>query len=246
MTASGTVTAGRVLRTVPRVVGGYVRAGPFTTAYLLLLVAVRLVLDHGDRTDAVLAWLSTNLDNLARHPLGSLAGSLLVINGPLRPAADSGFGGTLITVGLGIGVALWWLEARAGTPVAAAVLIVGHVAATLLTAVVIGWAIATGRYPPETRSALDVGVSYGAEAALAAVTVLLPRWARAPWVLFVLAWPLADAEWFGALPDFTTVGHLLSAAIGGVGAVIVVRRARARVTDPRGAGDVRGRAAGTR
>ena len=184
--------------------------------FLLLLVVVHAVLDVLDEPDRLLAWLSTNLDNLHHHPLGSLVGSLLVINGPLRPALDSSFGGTVITLVLGIGVALWVLEVRRGSRAAVTILLVGQVGATLLPALVVHAAVASGRYPPETSSALDVGISYGAQAALAAVTGFLPRPARALWVLFVVAWPLADAAWFGLLPDFTTVGHLVSAALGGV------------------------------
>lgn len=204
------LTAGAVLRAPWR----YVRRGPFTAAYLVVLVVGHAWLAGRPDAGRFLVWLSTDLDNLARHPVGSLAGSLLVVNGPLRPAFTSAFGGTLITLVLGVGVALWWLERRAGTRAAAGVLVVGHVGATLLTAVVIRWAVAAGRYPPTVRSELDVGISYGAQAALAAVTVLLPRRAWLPWAAFVVVWPLADADWFGWLPDFTTVGHLISAALG--------------------------------
>jgi hypothetical protein len=65
------------------------------------------------------------------------------------------------------------------------------------------------------RQADDYGISYGAQSVMAAATVGLPRWSRAPWVLFVLAWPLGGGgDWPGPLPEFSTVGHLLSAALG--------------------------------
>ena len=192
----------------------YARAGPFTTAYLVVLLVGHGWLAGRPDTGRILAAVSTNLDTLRAHPLTALVGSALVVNGPLRPAPSTAFGGTLITLVLGVGVALWWVEARLGTLTAVAVLVTGHLGATLLTVPVIVWAIATGRYPPETASAIDVGISYGAEAALAAVTVLLPRSARLPWAAFVLAWPLVDADWYGVLPDYTTVGHLISAGLG--------------------------------
>jgi hypothetical protein len=37
------------------------------------------------------------------------------------------------------------------------------------------------------------------------------------WLAAVLAWPLAEATWFGALPDFTTVGHFTAAGVGLIG-----------------------------
>lgn len=170
--------------------------------------------------DAAVAWLSTNLDNLGRHPVGSLLGSAVVTDGSLLDP------GLLITLWLGIGAALWWVEAHRGPARAAAVFLTGHVGATLLTALVLLVAIHAGTYPDATRSAVDVGISYGAEAALAAAVIALPRWARAPWVLFVLGWPLVDAEWFGPLPDFTTVGHLVAAGIGFALAATLLRTPR--------------------
>jgi hypothetical protein len=202
----------------------YVRAGPVTSVLLAVVLGGHALLgallaDPG----VVIARLSTDLDNLARHPLTALPGSLLVVPGPLL---GSGLGGTVITLVLGFGVALWWFEVREGSPAAVAVVLAGHVGATLLTVPVILWAVASGRYPPEVRSTLDVGVSYAAEAALAAATVLVPRWARPAWLLFVVGWPLLDADWYGPLPDFTTVGHLWSAAIGLTFGVVAARRGR--------------------
>ena len=202
----------------------YVRTGPVTSILLVVVLAGHALLGAlvADPT-GLLARLSTDVDNLRRYPLTALVGSLFLVPGPLL---GSGLGGTLITLVLGLGVALWWFEAREGSPAALAVVGLGHLGATLLTVPVILWAVATGRYPPEVRSTLDVGVSYAAEAALAAVTVLLPRWSRPPWGLFVVGWPLLDADWYGWLPDFTTVGHLWSAAIGLAVAVTVRRRHR--------------------
>ncbi len=109
---------------------------------------------------------------------------------------------------------------------AAVVYLGGHVGATLLTVPVILAAIRAGRYPVEVRTAIDVGISYGAQAALAAVVVVLPWWAWAPWAVFVLGWPLLDAEWSGLLPDFTTVGHLFAASIGFVLGLVLIRTPR--------------------
>lgn len=197
----------------------YVVAGPWTVAYLVVLLAVHAGMSGTDPA-AFLAWASTNAANLATHPVGALLASALVVNGSLLD------GGTVITLWLGVGVALWWLEARWGALRAAAVFLGGHVGATLLTLPVILAAIGAGRYPEDVRTAVDVGISYGAQAALAAVVVALPRWAWVPWVVFVLGWPLLDADWSGLLPDFTTVGHLIAATIGFLLAATLLRRPR--------------------
>jgi hypothetical protein len=198
----------------------YVLAGRGTVAYLAVLLGVHAWMAVSPAADAFVDWASTNVVNLGTHPVGALVGSALIVNGPLLDA------GTVITLWLGIGGALWSVEARYGAVRAAAVFLAGHVGATLLTVPVILTAVRAGRYPDDVRTAVDVGISYGAQAALAAVVVALPRWARAPWVLFVLGWPIADAEWFGLLPDFTTVGHLIAAAIGFVLAATLLRTPR--------------------
>lgn len=202
---------------MPSLIGHYVRAGPGTSVFLAVLLLAHVWLGLRDDPGAVLAWVSTNSDNLADHPLGALAGSLLFFDGAVTSA------GSIITLGFGVAGALWFLEARHGTLRAAGVFLAGHIGGTLLTAVVIAAAVRAGRYPEELRSTLDFGISYGAEAALAAVTPAMPRWAWAPWMLFVLGWPLADSAWFGLVPDFTTVGHLICAAIGVVLGVVLVR-----------------------
>jgi hypothetical protein len=197
-------------------VARYVATGRWTVGYLVLLLAVHAWMDAVDPS-AFVAWASTNVVNLATHPLGALVASALIVNGPLLDA------GTVITLWLGIGGALWWVESRRGPVRAAVVFLGGHVGGTLLTVPVILAAIRAGRYPEATRTTVDVGISYGAQAALAAVVVALPRWVRVPWVVFVFGWPLVDAEWSGLLPDFTTVGHLFAAAIGFVLAGTLLR-----------------------
>jgi hypothetical protein len=202
-------------------VGAYVRRGPVTAAFLVLLVAVHVVLVLTGAFAAATAWSSTNVDNLADHPVGAVLTSVFFLG---NDAAITP--GTVAIVAIGIGGALWWLEARHGLVAAAAAFLGGHVVATALTAVVIVAAVDAGAYPVTVRSAVDVGVSYGAQAAAAAAVVLLPWWAALAGAAVVVAWPLLDASWVGVLPDFTSVGHLVAAAIGfGVGAVVRWRAA---------------------
>jgi hypothetical protein len=195
----------------------YVVVGRGTVAYLVVLLGVHAWMAVSPAADAFVAWASTNTVNLGTHPVGALVGSALIVNGPLLDA------GTVITLWLGIGGALWSVEARYGPLRAAAVFVTGQVGATLLTVPVILAALRAGRYPPDVTTTVDVGISYGAQAALAAVVVALPRWAWAPWVAFVLGWPLLDADWSGMLPDFTTVGHELAAGLGFLLAATVLR-----------------------
>ena len=206
-------------------VARYVAAGPWTVCYLAVLLGVHAWMGATDPA-AFVAWASTNVVNLGTHPLGALVASALIVNGSLLDA------GTVITLWLGIGGALWSVEARSGPLRAAAVFLGGHVGGTLLTVPVILAAIRAGRYPEEIRTAVDVGISYGAQAALAAVVVALPRWVRVPWVAFVYGWPLLDAEWSGLLPDFTTVGHLVAATIGFVLAATVLPTGRVKRRRP--------------
>ncbi|MFJ7593163.1 rhomboid-like protein [Streptomyces sp. NPDC097617] len=221
---------GRLLRAVRE----YPRRAPLTLAYVCLLLAGHAWIGHGlsaGRAAAVLGHVSTNLDNLQDHPLSALLGSALFFDGTLTDVASSEFVGTFITLGLGVCCFLAWAEHRWGKLRAAAVFLGGHIAATLLTAAVIAVALRNDWYPADVRQALDYGVSYGAQSVLAFGTLALPRRARPPWVLFVLAWPLGGADWSGPLPDFTTVGHLMAAALGfALLAVPAFRRQRVPAT----------------
>ncbi|WP_159393492.1 rhomboid-like protein [Streptomyces sp. TN58] len=228
---------GRVFRAL----WGYPRRAPLTFGYVCLLLATHVWVGRGlsaDRAAGVLGYVSTSPDNLRDHPLAALAGSALFFDGTLTDVASTGFVGTLITLGLGVCCFLAWAEYRWGAPRAMAVFLGGHVAATLLTAVVIAVALRQGWYPPAVRQGLDFGVSYGAQAVLAVGTLALPRWGRPPWAVFVLGWPLGGAEWVaGPLPDFTTVGHLLAAGLGfGLAAVPAFRRRRVRAGGGGGGG----------
>ncbi|MFJ3636581.1 rhomboid-like protein [Streptomyces sp. NPDC090112] len=213
-----------------RAVRNLPRRAPLTLVYVCVLLAGHVWVERGpaaDRAAAVLRHVSTNVDNLRDHPVAALLGSALFFDGTLTDVASTDFVGTFITLGLGVCVFLAWAEHRWGTLRAVAVFLGGHVAATLLTAAVIAFALHRGWYPAEVRQALDFGVSYGAQTVLALGTLALPRRARLPWAAFVLAWPLGGAEWHGPLPDFTTVGHLLAAVIGfGLAALPALRRGR--------------------
>jgi hypothetical protein len=206
--------ARRLLRTL----AAYPSRSPLTFGYVCLLLFTRLWVAYGlpaDRSADVLQHVSTNLDNLADHPVTALLGSACFLAGTLTGLTTPGFASTVLTFGVGIGWLLARAERRWGAPRAFAVFLGGHVGATLLTAAVITLALRQGWYGDEVRESLDYGISYGAQTVLAVSTAALPRRARPLWVLLLLAWPFGGAEWGdGPLPDFTTLGHLFAALLG--------------------------------
>jgi hypothetical protein len=203
----------------------YPRRSPVTSGYLILLgvthVLVSYALTPSARTRLVLD-ISTNLDNLGRHPVRSLVASMLVIDSRAALLDD------VLIVGLGIAVCLGWLERRAGSLRAAGVFVFGHVTATLVAAVVLLAAIHGGVYPAAVRHSLDYGVSYGSITAVTAITWYLPRRARAFWAALCVLYPLTDTTWYGWVPDFTTVGHVAGALCGLAAGLAVRRRGAAR------------------
>jgi hypothetical protein len=205
-----------MLATTARALMIYPRRNPVTAGYLalLLLTHLWLVLVSPATAHTALLAVSTNVDNLAHKPIGPLLSSALFFDGTLTRVDSLLFIGTLITLGLGVALCLAWLERRWGARRAFALFLLGHVGATLLTAAIIEAALAHGWYPQSVRQSLDFGISYGAQAVLAATTFLLPNRIRPWWAVFVVAWPLGGADWSGPLPDFTTVGHLIAAALG--------------------------------
>ncbi|MEU6058724.1 rhomboid-like protein [Streptomyces sp. NPDC047097] len=223
----------------------YPRRSPVTFGYVCLLLLTHAWVLYGltaERADELLRQVSTNLDNLADHPVSAVLGSALFFDGTLTDVTSLYFPATVITLGLGVCCALAWAERRWGPLRAFGVFLAGHLGATLLTAAVITVALRQGWYADDVRRALDYGISYGAQTMMAAATLALPRLARLPWALFVVAWPFGGAEWAGPLPDFTTVGHVLAAVLG----LLLVLPPVARRLDRRPAPAPKGRDPGPR
>ncbi|GAB2702588.1 rhomboid-like protein [Kitasatospora kifunensis] len=202
----------------------YPRRSPAAFGYLVLLAVDTLVVKHllaAATADRLLLGISTNLDNMGRHPIGSLFASLLVVD-------DGSWLDYLLIVGVGLAGCLALLERRLGTVRAVGVVLLGHVGATLVTTAVITVATRNGTYPVELRQTLDYGVSYASIAAVGAATVLLPRWARPWWAAAAVLYPLSSASWYGSLPGFVTIGHVSAALIGLTAAVTGTAIARRR------------------
>jgi hypothetical protein len=198
------------------------RRYPVTAGYLSAVAALALVMRFvfADGMSAqVRDSLSTNAGNLADHPVNALLGSAFVLD----PAGDG-----LVLTGLAlvaVAVCLGALEREVGPWRAVAVVLAGHVGATLVTAFV----ISSGVYPADLTDVIDVGAGYVAFTAAGAITLLGPLVLRVPWLALLVVFPLASAEWFGAVPEFPAVGHVAAVLIGLTGGAFAIARADAAV-----------------
>ncbi len=179
------------------------RRTPFTCVYLALLgltTVVLSLLNTGDH-DAVLQLSSTDVRHLAVHPVFALISSALWVDGIVDYLIAALILGAVSTI----------LERRIRTRWVIAIFASGHVIATLLTEGAVAVGVHVGWLPTNALSRLDVGVSYGLAAILAAGAGLLPGRARALGVLAAwayLGWPLVAAQ------DMTSWGHVIALAIG--------------------------------
>lgn len=208
---------------------GQLRRRPGTLAYLAVLLITHLVVFHALPEETrlrVLRAISTNLAAMQWSSPLRLAASAFVVD-----ASGSLLNVALIVV-VGIVVCLGRLEYRLGTARAFGIFGAAHILASLLVLAVVAAAVRTGRYPSEVAHELDYGVSYGALGAVGAVTWFVPKWVRVPWAVAALLYPLTAAEWYGWLPDYSSVGHVLSAAIGIGTAALLVRQGRAPAGEP--------------
>ncbi|MGI5527769.1 rhomboid-like protein [Streptomyces syringium] len=180
----------RLPRLAPAYVGG-VQLGAYAMGRLLT-PAVR---------ERVLRYCSTNVDNLRGGRRHTLATSALVVEEPME-----------LPYALLLLAVLGYAEYAHGAWWAAGAFVFGHVGATLVVYGVLRGARAGAR----TRSAIDVGTSYGFNAVVGALATTLPRGpvrTGAYAVLFALgARPLLRGG--GHRPDFTDLGHFLALALG--------------------------------
>lgn len=195
------------------------RSAPLTcTVVLLALSATVLLRTHPADLDDVVAWSSTNIHNLTRHPIGALVASTFVIPGDLLPEL------ALVAAGL------LALERAVGTRSTLAVAAGGHVLATVLTeygADLAGRLQLVAAAPDRP----DVGISYLMFAVLGGAIVLRSGVLRLLGSLLLTA---SVAVPFLLAPGLTTTGHLLSLGIGaGLGYWLWKRRTASRRTASR-------------
>lgn len=193
----------------------FVRRYPVTCVYGTVVAATATVAWISPRTNERLYdYLSTNLDNLADHPLLALFGSGLLVDGQLLPNLVMALGPMALS------------EARIGSVATAGIFVAGHVGASLLTARTIRRGLAQEYYPSSVRSDRDVGVSYGSlTIRFALIGEVRPGWPRAVATGSAAAWLVATQPW--RLPrDFTSTGHVIAAGLGLVFAGVIATRRR--------------------
>src|ERR1700758_477111 len=156
-----------------------------TAAYTAVLVTVAGTLSMlGPQVQkSVIADMSTNLYNLQRGHLGTLAGSAFVTDGGQIYTWLPG----LVCL-LALAEWLW----RGKRLVMAFTL--GHVGATLIVAIWLAVATYAGWLPKSVTLASDVGVSYGAAGVLGALTAAIPPRLRPGWI----GWGLAEGVFMAA------------------------------------------------
>lgn len=144
------------------------RRYPVTTGYLgaVTTVAALSGLLGRDRRDRFARGASTDLAHLARRPLVVLPASAFVLERPLH--------GLLLP---SLAVTMGYVERREGSVATAALFAAGHLGGTLVVAGGLLTGIRYGWVDPSWRESLDVGVSYGELALVAAaMPALPPRW----------------------------------------------------------------------
>jgi hypothetical protein len=207
-----TQTASR-LRSVARCIARALpspRTTPLAAAMvILLLLAAAWLHTHPGQIDQIAAWTSTNVHNLARHPIAALVTSTFVV--------PRGLSVLLIVVAPGFAI----LERAIGTWRTAVVALSGQVFATLLTEYGADLGARLHLIADSAPDRLDVGVSYVMYAVLTAAALRLPRPARIVAVLGIGASVLVP---FAIEPGMTATGHLLSVTIGAIALVLLTRR----------------------
>jgi hypothetical protein len=180
---------------------------------VLLLLATLLLRTHPGDVHAVVGWASTNLHNLAHHPVAALLVSTFVVPGGLLPE--------LVIVAISFAV----LERAIGAMRTVVIALSGQVIATLLTEYGADLGAQWHLLSESSAERPDVGVSYVMFAALAASVLLLHGRARIAGLLIVSACVLVL---FVQAPGLTTTGHVLSVAVGAATMTLLQRRARRR------------------
>jgi hypothetical protein len=187
---------------------------PLATAMVVLLLTTTLLLrSHPGDVGTVVAWASTNLHNLAHHPVAALVVSMFVVTGTLLPE--------LLVVAISFAV----LERAVGALRTAVIALTGQVVATLLTEYGADLGARWHLLVASSADRPDVGVSYVMYAVLAASVLLLVGRARLVGALAVGACVLVP---FLMAPGLTSTGHVLAVAVGAATMALMQRHARRR------------------
>jgi hypothetical protein len=164
---------------------------------------------------AWVAWASTDLVNLAQHPLGCLVVSAFL------DSSD-----TLLWIGLGL-IGLSSAGRALGNLRCAIVLAVSHVVSTAASEGVLAYRIAVGAIAASERVSVDIGPSYVVVAALAVGVA----YGRTPWrITSGIAFALLAPQLFDGLNQLhvAAVGHCCATLIGIVAGFFLQRNWRGR------------------
>jgi rhomboid family protein len=185
---------------------------PLASAMVVLLLTTTLLLrTHPGDVGTVVAWASTNLHNLAHHPVAALVVSMFVVTGALLPE--------LLVVAISFAV----LERAVGALRTAVIALTGQLVATLLTEYGADLGARWHLLAASSADRPDVGVSYVMYAVLAASVLLLVGRARLVGVLAVGACVLVP---FLIAPGMTSTGHVLAVAVGAATMALMQRHVR--------------------
>jgi len=182
---------------------GYVRSAPATYAYLFVLLITSWVLQTSSAAVAnrLLLERSTNLHHLARDPVRVLFASAFWL-----PSGGQFFLWLLL-----LSLVAAPFERRLGARRTIAVFAVGHVFATLLTALGLWVALRVDAVEHSVVNARDVGASYGFFALAGCLGFLVDRRLRTGYLAALVGFVVALAAVSATFTDF---GHLLAVALG--------------------------------
>ncbi|MFJ6797453.1 rhomboid-like protein [Streptomyces sp. NPDC091268] len=181
----------------------WIRSTPGTHLWLLIiaLTSIVVVIAPDQLESLLLHRNSSNIHQLAKHPIRALLSSAFWIENPAS---------------LALYVVLFELfhahvERWLGTLRWLMIVATAHITATLISQNLVLLAIRDHRAPRSMVHVVDIGVSYGLAAAVGVLTYRLPS----PWRWFYLAGAVA----FFGIPlvtggTFTDLGHAISLAVG--------------------------------
>ncbi|MFD5142414.1 rhomboid-like protein [Streptomyces sp. NPDC058401] len=186
-----------------RPVRSWIRSAPGTHIWLLIIVVTSIVVvivpDHLEHV--LLRRNSSNIHELARHPIRALLSSAFWIEDPASlPLYFVLFEIFQANVERWLGTLRWLF-----------IIATGHITATLISQKLVLMAIQDHRAPRSMVHVVDIGVSYGLASAIGVLTYRLPG----PWRWLYLAGVLA----FFGLPllsdgTFTDFGHAIALGVG--------------------------------
>jgi membrane associated rhomboid family serine protease len=200
---------------IERATVAYVRSTPFTYVYLAILILTTWIEQTSTPliARALLLERSTNLHQLARDPVKVLVSSAFWLSSRFE----------LLVWILLFTLVMAQVERWIGSLRTALVFAVGHIGATLITAVGLWFAV---RYSVESERvvhAVDVGASYG----FFAVAAVLAYRLRGRWLALYLAVAIGSLGIIAAVNHgFADFGHLTALALGFALGPFVTRRAR--------------------